>query len=86
MADQPAPETMNRRNALRNMSLVLGVASSVPALAGLSAEAVLAQGKSIHEHVPAKPAAGPTANPRVEQDPTSARRTQQRNQRRNSDC
>jgi hypothetical protein len=61
MADQPAPETMNRRNALRNMSLVLGAASSVPALSGLSAEAVFAQGKSIHEHVPAKPAAGPTA-------------------------
>jgi len=61
MADQPAPETMNRRKALRNMSLVMGAASSVPALAGLSAEAVFAQGKSIHEHVPAKPAAGPTA-------------------------
>jgi hypothetical protein len=43
------------------MSLVLGAASSVPALAGLSAEAVFAQGKSIHEHVPAKPPAGPTA-------------------------
>jgi hypothetical protein len=43
------------------MSLVLGAASSVPALAGLSAEAVFAQGKSIHEHVPSKPAAGPTA-------------------------
>jgi hypothetical protein len=61
MADQPAPETMNRRKALRNMSLVLGAASSVPALAGLSAEAVFAQGQSIHEHVPAKPAAGPSA-------------------------
>jgi glucoside 3-dehydrogenase (cytochrome c) hitch-hiker subunit len=61
MADQPAPETMNRRKALRNMSLVLGAASSVPALAGLSSEAIFAQGKSIHEHVPAKPAAGPTA-------------------------
>ena len=61
MADQPASETMNRRKALRNMSLVLGAASSVPALAGLSDEAVFAQGKSIHEHVPAKPAAGPTA-------------------------
>jgi hypothetical protein len=61
MADQPAPETMNRRKALKNMSLVLGAASSVPALGGLSAEAVFAQGKSIHEHVPAKPAAGPTA-------------------------
>ena len=61
MADQPAPETMNRRKALRNMSLVLGAASSVPALAGLSDEAVFAQGRSIHEHVPAKPAAGPTA-------------------------
>ena len=61
MADQPASETMNRRKALRNMSLVLGAASSIPALAGLSDEAVFAQGKSIHEHVPAKPAAGPTA-------------------------
>ena len=61
MADQPAPETMNRRKALRNMSLVMGAASSVPALAGLSAEAVFAQGKSIHEHVPAEPVAGPTA-------------------------
>jgi glucoside 3-dehydrogenase (cytochrome c) hitch-hiker subunit len=61
MADQPAPETMNRRKALRNMSLVLGAASSAPALAGLSAEAVFAQGQSIHEHVPAKPAAGPSA-------------------------
>ena len=61
MADQPVPESMNRRNALKNMSLVLGAASSVPTLAGLSAEAVFAQGESIHEHVPAKPAAGPTA-------------------------
>ena len=61
MADRPAQETMNRRKALRNMSLVLGAASSVPALAGLSAEAVFAQGQSIHEHVPTTPAAGPTA-------------------------
>ena len=61
MADRPVQETMNRRKALRNMSLVLGAASSVPALAGLSAEAVFAQGQSIHEHVPTTPAAGPTA-------------------------
>ena len=59
MADQPAPETMNRRKALRNMSLVLGAASSVPALAGLSVEALFAQGASIHQHVSAKVAAGP---------------------------
>ena len=61
MADQAAPETINRRKALRNMSLVLGAASSVPALAGLSAEAVFAQGKSVHEHVAVKSAEGPTA-------------------------
>ncbi|MCI0420042.1 MAG: gluconate 2-dehydrogenase subunit 3 family protein [Acidobacteria bacterium] len=52
---------MNRRKALKNMSLVLGAASSVPALAGLSAEAVFAQGKSIHQHVLVKAAASPTA-------------------------
>ncbi len=51
MADQSAPETMNRRKALRNMSMVLGAASSVPALPGLSAEALFAQGQSIHQHV-----------------------------------
>lgn len=61
MADQAAPETINRRKALRSMSLVLGAASSVPALAGLSAEAVFAQGKSVHEHVAVKPAEGPIA-------------------------
>src|SRR5262245_19579184 len=59
--DQPGQEQMNRRKAMKNMTLVLGAASSVPALAGLSAEAVFAQGKSIHEHVPVKPAEGPTA-------------------------
>jgi len=59
MADQPAPETMNRRKALKNISLVLGAVSSVPALSGLSAESVFAEGKSIHKHLPPKQTAGP---------------------------
>ena len=61
MADQPALETMTRRKALKNMSLVLGTASSLPALSGLSAEALLAQGKSIHQHVSEKVEADPYA-------------------------
>lgn len=61
MVDQLAEETMNRRKALRNMSLVLGAASSVPALSGFTAEALFAQGKSIHEHVRVKPTAAPSA-------------------------
>jgi hypothetical protein len=61
MADQPAPETMNRRNALRNMSVVLGAASSVPALSGLSTDALFAQGASIHQHVSGKVEANPHA-------------------------
>ena len=61
MADQPAPETMNRRKALRNMSVVLGAASSVPALSGLSADALFAQGASIHQHVSGKVEANPHA-------------------------
>lgn len=54
-------EGVNRRNALKSMSMVFGAVSSVPALAGLSAEAVFSQGKSIHQHVPVKLAAGPSA-------------------------
>jgi Gluconate 2-dehydrogenase subunit 3 len=61
MADQSAPETMHRRKALRNMSMVLGAASSVPLLPGLSAEALLAQGQTIHQHVAAKGVANPAA-------------------------
>ncbi|MGH9427807.1 MAG: gluconate 2-dehydrogenase subunit 3 family protein [Terriglobia bacterium] len=61
MADQAAPEPMNRRKALRNMSMVLGAASTVPALSGLSAEALLAQGQTIHQHVSAKVVANPSA-------------------------
>jgi hypothetical protein len=56
MTNQPDKEGMARRKALKNLSLVFGAASSVPALAGLSAEAVFAQGQSIHQHLPAKPA------------------------------
>jgi len=54
MADQPANEPLNRRQVLKNMSLVLGAASAVPALSGLSGEALFAEGKSIHQHVSAK--------------------------------
>src|SRR5262245_8369984 len=61
MAEQPANE-MNRRKAVKNMTLVLGAAASVPALAGLSGEALLAEGESIHKHVTAKVASNlPTA-------------------------
>jgi hypothetical protein len=56
MTNQPEKDGMDRRKALKNLSLVFGAASSVPALAGLSAEAVFAQGQSIHLHLPAKPA------------------------------
>jgi hypothetical protein len=61
MAEQSAQKIMNRRNALKSMSLVLGAASSVPALSGLSGEALFAQGKSIHQHVSAKVATSPNA-------------------------
>jgi glucoside 3-dehydrogenase (cytochrome c) hitch-hiker subunit len=61
MAEQPAKETMSRRKAVKNMTLVLGAASSVPALAGLSGEALLAEGESIHQHVTAKVASNSTA-------------------------
>ena len=61
MPDQPAQEIMNRRKALTNMSLVLSVASSVSALSGLSAEALVAQGKSVHQHVSGKVEANPNA-------------------------
>ncbi len=56
MTNQPEKDGMDRRKALKNLSLVFGAASSVPALAGLSAEAVFAQGQSIHLHLPAQPA------------------------------
>jgi len=65
MADQPAEETMNRRKALKNMSLVLGATSSLPALSGLSAEALFAQGKSIHQHVSGEGEANPYAPVKV---------------------
>ena len=65
MADQFVLETMHRRKALKNMSLVVGAAASVPALSGLSAEALLAQGKSIHEHVSGKVESSPTAGLKV---------------------
>ena len=65
MADQRTPQSMNRRKALKNMSLVLGAASSVPALSGLSAEALFAQGKSIHQHVSGKVQANPRATLKV---------------------
>jgi Gluconate 2-dehydrogenase subunit 3 len=61
MANQPASETMDRRRALRNMSLVLGGAASLPALSGLSADALLAQGKSIHHYVAVKAQTNPYA-------------------------
>jgi len=61
MADPSAPETMNRRKAIRNMTMVLGSASSIPALSGLSAEALFAQGQSIHQHVSAKGEPNPSA-------------------------
>ena len=61
MAEQPAKESMNRRKAVKNMTLVLGAASSVPALAGLSGEALLAEGESIHKHVTTKVTSNPSA-------------------------
>jgi len=60
MAEQPAKESMNRRKAVKNMTLVLGAASSIPALAGLSGEALLAEGESIHKHVATKVASNPS--------------------------
>jgi hypothetical protein len=59
MADQSAAETMNRRKALRNMSMVLGAVSSVPLFPGLSAEGLFAQGQTIHQHMSAKGVASP---------------------------
>lgn len=62
MAKQSHLKGIDRRKALKNMSLVFGAASSVPALAGLSPEALFAQGQSIHKHLPAKAArAAPAA-------------------------
>lgn len=65
MADQFVQETIHRRKALKNMSLAFGAAASIPALSGLSADALLAQGKSIHEHVSGKVESSPTAGPKV---------------------
>ncbi len=45
---------LGRREALKNMSLVFTAASSLPAFAGLSAEAVFAQGEALHKHAAEK--------------------------------
>lgn len=51
MADQPALQNIDRRRVLRNLSAVWAAAAALPSFAGLSAEALLAAGKSIHQHV-----------------------------------
>lgn len=65
MADEFVQETMHRRKALKSISLVVSAAASVPALSGLSSEALLAQGKSIHEHVSGKVESSPNAGLKV---------------------
>ena len=65
MSHHRAPETMDRRRALKNMSLVMSAAASVPVLSGLSADALLAQGKSIHEHVSGKVEANSSASLKI---------------------
>jgi Gluconate 2-dehydrogenase subunit 3 len=47
---------IDRREALKNMSVVFAAVGSMPALTGRSPEAVFAQGKSIHKHLPAETA------------------------------
>jgi hypothetical protein len=56
MSQHEEKEKMDRRKAVKNMSLAFAAVSSLPAFAGLSEQAVFAQGKAIHKHLPAKPA------------------------------
>jgi len=42
---------MDRRQALKGLSLVLSFGSALPALNGLSAESLLAEGQRIHDHI-----------------------------------
>src|SRR3954465_14667341 len=42
---------IDRRQALKGLSLILSAASSLPVLGSLSAERLLAQAQSIHQHL-----------------------------------
>jgi hypothetical protein len=55
-ADPLTTHGIERRQVVKTMSLVFGAVSSIPALAGLTPEAIFAQGQSIHQHVSTKPA------------------------------
>ena len=45
---------MDRRQALKGLSLILGSVSTLPVFNGLSAESLLAQGQTIHDHIDRK--------------------------------
>jgi Gluconate 2-dehydrogenase subunit 3 len=50
MERKPDTTDLDRRRALKQISLVFGAVSALPLLNGLSPEALLAQGRDIHQH------------------------------------
>jgi hypothetical protein len=49
---EPKPDTadLDRRRALKQISLIFGAVSALPVLKGLSPEALLAHGRDVHQH------------------------------------
>ena len=50
---------MDRRNALKSMSVALGALSALPGFVGLTPERIFAQGQSIHQHLGSNAASEP---------------------------
>ncbi len=61
MESQLEKRGIDRRQALKNISIVFGAVSSMPVFSGFSGESIFAQGQAVHNHLSTVPSNGSPA-------------------------